>query len=68
MVPVRAGSKVAIASIEDKDKERKSNVKSHVQQGTDQTISKVNEYESEFTSWCMKSLDNMSAKVDGKYF
>ncbi|XP_016944151.2 GIGYF family protein Gyf isoform X2 [Drosophila suzukii] len=64
MVPVRAGSKVAIASIEDKDKERKSNVKSHVQQGTDQTISKVNEYESEFTSWCMKSLDNMSAKVD----
>ncbi|KAH8395729.1 hypothetical protein KR222_001389 [Zaprionus bogoriensis] len=26
--------------------------------------SKINEYENEFTIWCMKSLDNMSAKVD----
>ncbi|XP_016994862.1 GIGYF family protein Gyf isoform X2 [Drosophila takahashii] len=61
---VRAGSKVAVASVDDKDKEKKSNVKSQVQQVADQTISKVNEYENEFTSWCMKSLDNMSAKVD----
>lgn len=28
--------------------------------------SKISEYENEFTTWCMKSLDNMSAKVDGK--
>ncbi|XP_043947154.1 GIGYF family protein Gyf isoform X1 [Drosophila biarmipes] len=64
LIQVRACSKVAIASTEEKDKERKSNAKSHVPQSTDATISKVNEYEGEFTSWCMKSLDNMSAKVD----
>lgn len=28
--------------------------------------SKVSEFENEFTLWCMKSLDNMSAKVDGR--
>jgi len=27
---------------------------------------KISEYENEFTIWCIKSLDNMSAKVDGK--
>ncbi|EDX15225.1 GD24369 [Drosophila simulans] len=58
-------SKVGPVSVEEKDRERKSNAKSHVQQSsTDQAISKVNEYENEFTSWCIKSLDNMSAKVD----
>lgn len=31
------------------------------------TNSKISEYANEFTTWCMKSLDNMSAKVDGKY-
>lgn len=47
--------------------ERKSAVKSTAQQPSgDATSSKVNEYESEFTSWCIKSLENMSAKVDGK--
>ncbi|XP_017062580.1 GIGYF family protein Gyf isoform X2 [Drosophila eugracilis] len=60
----RVGLKVG-NSIEDKDRERKSNVKSQVQPGAmDQAFSKVNEYENEFTSWCIKSLDNMSAKVD----
>ncbi|TDG39640.1 hypothetical protein AWZ03_013937 [Drosophila navojoa] len=45
--------------------ERKSVVKSTAQQPSgDGSNSKVNEYESEFTSWCMKSLENMSAKVD----
>ncbi|EDW10895.1 GIGYF family protein Gyf [Drosophila mojavensis] len=45
--------------------ERKSAVKSTSQQlSGDASNSKVNEYESEFTSWCMKSLENMSAKVD----
>ncbi|XP_033168031.1 GIGYF family protein CG11148 [Drosophila mauritiana] len=58
-------SKVGPVSVEEKDRERKSSAKSHVQQSsTDQAISKVNEYENEFTSWCIKSLDNMSAKVD----
>ncbi|XP_026839015.1 GIGYF family protein CG11148 isoform X2 [Drosophila erecta] len=58
-------SKGPPVSVEEKEKERKTNVKSHVQQSsTDQVISKVNEYENEFTSWCIKSLDNMSAKVD----
>lgn len=31
------------------------------------TNSKISEYANEFTTWCMKSLDNMSAKVDGEY-
>ncbi|XP_017126054.1 GIGYF family protein Gyf isoform X1 [Drosophila elegans] len=58
---IRAGSKVAATSTDDKDKERKSKA----QQGpSEHATSKVNEYENEFTSWCMKSLDNMSAKVD----
>ncbi|XP_039496209.1 GIGYF family protein Gyf isoform X1 [Drosophila santomea] len=54
-------SKGPPVSVEEKDKERKSNIKSHVQQSS---IDQANEYENEFTSWCIKSLDNMSAKVD----
>ncbi|XP_052854923.1 GIGYF family protein Gyf isoform X1 [Drosophila gunungcola] len=58
---IRAGSKGAATSTDDKDKERKSKA----QQGpSEHATSKVNEYENEFTSWCIKSLDNMSAKVD----
>ncbi|XP_030379364.1 GIGYF family protein CG11148 [Scaptodrosophila lebanonensis] len=43
--------------------DKKANAKG--QQGNDAAAnSKVSEYENEFTSWCMKSLANMSAKVD----
>ncbi|KAH8292615.1 hypothetical protein KR054_006467 [Drosophila jambulina] len=52
--------KAVAASIEEKDKDRKPQFKGQA----DPSISKVNEYENEFTNWCMKSLDNMSAKVD----
>ncbi|XP_044316479.1 GIGYF family protein Gyf isoform X2 [Drosophila rhopaloa] len=62
---IRPGSKSTATSVEDKDKERKSNYKSQVHQGpSEQSNNKVTEYENEFTSWCIRSLDNMSAKVD----
>ncbi|KAH8252384.1 hypothetical protein KR038_000938 [Drosophila bunnanda] len=57
---VKPKQKAMAASIEEKDKDRKAPFKGQ----TDPSISKVNEYENEFTNWCMKSLDNMSAKVD----
>ncbi|ACY70497.1 GIGYF family protein Gyf [Drosophila virilis] len=45
--------------------DKKSNAKAQAQSSSsDASSSKVNEYENEFTTWCMKSLDNMSAKVD----
>lgn len=47
--------------------DKKSNAKAQAQSSSSDALSsKVNEYENEFTTWCMKSLDNMSAKVDGK--
>ncbi|KAH8384902.1 hypothetical protein KR200_000948 [Drosophila serrata] len=57
---VKPKQKAIAASIEEKDKDRKPQFKGQ----TDPSITKVNEYENEFTNWCMKSLDNMSAKVD----
>lgn len=62
---MRVNQKVTASSFDDKDnKDRKSNSKGQGQQSsTDQ--SKANEYENEFTNWCIKSLDNMSSKVDG---
>ncbi|KAH8256443.1 hypothetical protein KR032_007294 [Drosophila birchii] len=57
---VKPKQKAVTASIEEKDKDRKPQFKAQA----DSSISKVNEYENEFTNWCMKSLDNMSAKVD----
>lgn len=60
---VKLKQKTVATSIEEKDKDRKPQFKGQA----DPSISKVTEYENEFTSWCMKSLDNMAAKVDGKY-
>ncbi|XP_022217346.2 GIGYF family protein Gyf isoform X1 [Drosophila obscura] len=59
-IHIRASPKVAPTAAEEKDKERKSSGKGPI----DQASNKVNEYENEFTSWCMRSLDNMTAKVD----
>ncbi|KAH8385440.1 hypothetical protein KR009_007705 [Drosophila setifemur] len=62
---IRVSPKVAATSVEDKDRDRKSIGKSHGQLNTTGEIgSKVNEYENEFTNWCIKSLDSMSTKVD----
>ncbi|BFG06682.1 GIGYF family protein8 [Drosophila madeirensis] len=60
MSQIKASPKVAPTATDEKDKERKSSSKGHM----DQASNKVNEYENEFTSWCMRSLDNMTAKVD----
>ncbi|XP_015044406.1 GIGYF family protein CG11148 [Drosophila pseudoobscura] len=57
---VRPNPKAAPTAAEEKDKDRKSIGKGSI----DQASNKVNEYENEFTSWCMRSLDNMTAKVD----
>ncbi|KAH8384334.1 hypothetical protein KR093_001932 [Drosophila rubida] len=50
------------------NEDKKSNPKSQHHFNNDSSLfhnkSTISEYESEFTIWCMKSLDNMSAKVD----
>lgn len=63
---MRVNQKLAASSFDDKDnKDGKSNSKGQGQQSSsDQLSTKVNEYENEFTNWCIKSLDNMSSKVD----
>lgn len=59
----KATSKMTTGGGDDK----KSVAKNHQQLSSDTpTNSKISEYANEFTTWCMKSLDNMSAKVDGK--
>ncbi|XP_017019119.1 GIGYF family protein Gyf isoform X2 [Drosophila kikkawai] len=57
---VKPNKKTVAASTEEKDKDRKPQFKGQA----DPSVSKVHEYENEFTNWCIKSLDNMSAKVD----
>ncbi|XP_064537540.1 GIGYF family protein Gyf [Drosophila montana] len=59
--PTKATPK--ISGSEDKKSNSKVQPQSSSSSG-DASSSKVNEYENEFTTWCMKSLDNMSAKVD----
>ncbi|KAH8307797.1 hypothetical protein KR044_004432 [Drosophila immigrans] len=49
------------------NEDKKSNAKSQQHSSSDSGLSHkstISEYENEFTIWCMKSLDNMSAKVD----
>lgn len=48
--------------------DKKSIAKNQQLSSDTSSSSKINEYENEFTLWCMKSLDNMSAKVDGKLY
>ncbi|KAH8325448.1 hypothetical protein KR074_003059 [Drosophila pseudoananassae] len=63
---IRVNQKVAASGFDDKDKDKKSNSKNCLgpQSSTDHKSTKVNEYENQFTNWCIKSLDNMSSKVD----
>ncbi|KAH8266713.1 hypothetical protein KR026_004404 [Drosophila bipectinata] len=63
---MRVNQKVAAGGFDDKDKDKKSNTKNCLgpQSSTDHSSTKVNEYENQFTNWCIKSLDNMSSKVD----
>ncbi|XP_034112220.1 GIGYF family protein Gyf [Drosophila albomicans] len=57
-------NKASSSGNEDKKLNSKSQQNSSSDSGLSLNKSIISDYENEFTIWCMKSLDNMSAKVD----